>query len=75
MPLHPTVFATSRPKIHRYLALEAAPAELDVEMLVSPDKRTLLKSVAAAEFLISERTGEIDAEVIAAANDLRLIQR
>jgi phosphoglycerate dehydrogenase-like enzyme len=72
---HRTVFVTSRPTIHRELALAAAPRELDVEMLVSPDKPTLVRAVGDAEFLISERTGAVDADMIAAGSRLRLIQR
>ena len=44
-------------------------------MLVSPKKATLIESLADAEFLISERSGNVDADVIAAGTDLRLIQR
>lgn len=72
---HPTVFTTNRPRIHQELALEAAPVELDIEMLVSPDKATLIDAIPGAEFLISERSGDVDADVIAAGTDLRLIQR
>lgn len=72
---HRAVFTTNRPRIHRELALEAAPAELDIKMLVSPDKPTLIKALAGAEILISERTGLVDADVIAAGSELRLIQR
>ncbi len=72
---HRTVFTTDRPRIHRELALEAAPPELDIEMLVSPDRATLLGALRDAEFLISERSGVIDAEVVAAGSSLRLIQR
>ena len=72
---HRTVFTTDRPLIHRELALEAAPPRLDIEMLVSPDRATLIAALAGAEFLISERAGLIDAEVVAAGRELRLIQR
>jgi phosphoglycerate dehydrogenase-like enzyme len=44
-------------------------------MLRQPDKETLLPHLAGAEFFISERTGVIDAEMIQAAPNLRLILR
>jgi phosphoglycerate dehydrogenase-like enzyme len=72
---HHTVFVTSRAPVHQSMALAAAPEELDVVMLQDPDRDELLTSVQNAEFLISERAGRIDAEVIAAAGPLRLIQR
>ncbi len=72
---HRTVYVTSRPRIHRDLALAAAPAELDIEMLVSPAKADVASAVAGAEFLVSDRTGDIDADIIAAGTRLRLIQR
>ncbi len=75
MAVHRTVFVTDRPRIHRELARAAAPPELAVEMLVSPDRTALVRALAGAEFLISERSGVIDAEVIAAGSELRLIQR
>ena len=72
---HRTVFTTERPAVHRALALEAAPPALDVEMLVNPDRAELIEALNGAEFLISERVGVIDAEIIAAGRSLRLIQR
>jgi phosphoglycerate dehydrogenase-like enzyme len=55
--------------------LAAAPVELDIHMLRSPSREELLAQVAQAEFLISERSGPIDAEIIRAGKHLRLIQR
>jgi len=72
---HPTVFVTSRPPIHQRLALEAAPDELDVMMLVSPSTDEICAAVAEAEFLISERSGVIDSRIIDAGRGLQLIQR
>ena len=37
--------------------------------------RQLLRELAEAEFFVSERVGEVDAELIAAAPHLRMIQR
>jgi len=69
------VFVTTRPPVHQKLALEAAPEQIRVDLLVSPDKATVMQALAGAEFLISERSGEVDAEIIAAGTELRLIQR
>jgi phosphoglycerate dehydrogenase-like enzyme len=44
-------------------------------MLRRPQREEILHHLADAEFLISERAGEIDAELIAAGKKLRLIQR
>ncbi|NCG25183.1 MAG: hypothetical protein GWP47_13770, partial [Actinobacteria bacterium] len=56
--MHPTLFITSRPPVHRRLALEAAPSELDITMLVSPSPDEVLDAVRTVEpvFLVSERT-------------------
>lgn len=70
-----TVFTTERGLRHQQAALNAAPPELDITMLRQPDKATLLPHLAEAEYLISERTGIIDAELIQAAPRLKLIQR
>lgn len=44
-------------------------------MLANPARDEILRRLPQAEFLISERAGEIDAEMIAAGRRLRLIQR
>ena len=75
MSRHRTVYVTSRPQIHRDMALEAAPGALDIDLLVAPDKATIIEALAGAEFLVSDRAGDIDADIIAAGRDLRLIQR
>jgi phosphoglycerate dehydrogenase-like enzyme len=72
---HRTVFVTDRPPIHRRLALEAAPPELDVLMLVAPPPDEVADAVRKAEFLVSERSGPIDGSVVEAGRGLRLIQR
>ena len=55
--------------------MEAAPSELDVIMLRQPDRAELWPYLPGAEFLISERTGIVDADMIAAARHLKLILR
>lgn len=72
---HKVLFLTERSPLHQEAALKAAPAGLRVTMLRQPKEKVLLRELADAEFLISERAGEIDADIIAAAPNLRLIQR
>lgn len=72
----PTVlFLTDRGQWHQQVALEAAPPELAVTMLRRPPRKELLQYLAGTEFLISERSGRVDAGMIAAGGSLRLIQR
>lgn len=75
MDKHKTLFLTQRGLRHQQWALEAAPAELDITIRREISRADLLELLADAEFLISERTGVIDAEMIQAAPKLRLIQR
>ena len=44
-------------------------------LLRNPDKKMLINALREAEFLISERSGRIDKEIIQNAPQLRLIQR
>ncbi|MFC1960430.1 NAD(P)-dependent oxidoreductase [Chloroflexota bacterium] len=69
------VFTTLRSVRHQQAALKAAPDTLQVIMLENPDPALLREQLADAEFLISERSGIIDAGLIQSAPDLRLIQR
>lgn len=69
------LFITDRSPRHQQDALAVAPPECRVVMLRNPDRATLLAEIADAEVLVSERAGEIDATLIAAAPRLRLIQR
>jgi phosphoglycerate dehydrogenase-like enzyme len=72
---HPVLFLTDRGHRHQQAALTAAPPELAVTMLRRPPREEILGRLPGVEFLISERAGTIDAEMIAAGNKLRLIQR
>jgi phosphoglycerate dehydrogenase-like enzyme len=72
---HTTLFLTHRSKFHQQAALDVAPAELEVVMQRDPARDDILATLANAEFLITERSGVIDAEMISAASKLRLIQR
>lgn len=69
------LFLTERSPHHQQAALEAAPAEVAVTMLRAPARATILELLPQMDFLISERAGVIDAEMIAAAQRLQLIQR
>jgi phosphoglycerate dehydrogenase-like enzyme len=73
--VHKTVFTTERGLFHQQRALSAAPPELSITMLRQPDRHTLKTALADAEFLISERVGVVDADLIAHAKQLKLILR
>ncbi|MCC6147682.1 MAG: hypothetical protein IT308_08965 [Anaerolineaceae bacterium] len=75
MQKHPTLFLTHRALVHQKTALEAAPAELDVTIKRSPTKEEVIELLPEVEFLITERTGVIDADMMAAGKRLRLVQR
>ena len=75
MTKHKTLFLTQRGLQHQQWAMEGAPPELELIMRRGAGREELLALLAGAEFLITERTGVIDAEMIAAAPKLRLIQR
>ncbi|MGC9397934.1 MAG: 2-hydroxyacid dehydrogenase [Anaerolineae bacterium] len=75
MSKYSTLFLTHRSAFHQRAALESAPPELEITLLRDPDRREVLALLPEMEFLISERSGVVDAEMIAAAPHLRLIQR
>ena len=75
MVKHPTLFITHRGLYHQQAALEAAPPELDITVLRTPTLADVIAAVPGVEFLITERSGVIDADVIKAGTSLRLIQR
>ncbi len=72
---HLTLFLTHRSKFHQEAALAAAPDTLEIIMRRDPTCAEVLALLPDVEFLITERSGTIDAEMIAAAPKLRLIQR
>lgn len=72
---HRALFVTDRGQQQQQWALDGAPSELDVCMRRSPSKAELLALLPDMAFLISERSGVIDADMIAAGKNLRLIQR
>lgn len=69
------VFLTERSPRHQEEALAAAPSNLRVSILRNPKEQVLLREIADAEFLVTERSGEVDAALLAAAPKLRLVQR
>jgi len=72
---HSTLFLTQRSERQQQSALAAAPAKLDITMRRDPSRAEILRLLPEMEFLISERAGVIDAEMIAAGKKLKLIQR
>jgi phosphoglycerate dehydrogenase-like enzyme len=70
-----TVFTTERGARHQQHALSAAPDRLDITMLREPDQEAMRAALANAEYLISERVGAVDADLLAAAPALKLILR
>jgi phosphoglycerate dehydrogenase-like enzyme len=75
MSRYKVIFTTERGQRHQQAALEAAPEMLEITMLRQPDKSVLLSQLAEAEYFISERSGRIEAEMIRAAPELKLILR
>ena len=69
------LFISHRGERHQQAAISAAPEYFDITMKRSPSKEEVIALLPGKEFLISERTGDIDADIIAAGKDLRMIQR
>jgi phosphoglycerate dehydrogenase-like enzyme len=70
-----TLFVTDRGERHQQAALDAAPDVLDIVMRRAPTKDEIIALLPDMDFLITERTGKIDADIIAAGKKLKLIQR
>jgi phosphoglycerate dehydrogenase-like enzyme len=75
MTPYKTLFITHRGERHQRDVLAAAPPELEIIMRRSPSKAGIMALLTGVEFLITERSGEMDADIISAGKDLRLIQR
>jgi phosphoglycerate dehydrogenase-like enzyme len=75
MTRHPVLFLTQRGQRHQQAALDAAPPELDITIRRDPPREEILRLLPEMEVLITERVGVVDAELIAAGCNLRLIQR
>ncbi len=72
---HRTLFVTDRGAQQQQWALEGAPPELDIVVRRAPSKQEIIALLPEIEFFISERSGVIDADMIAAGKKLLLIQR
>ena len=68
------LFLTQRGLQQQQWALEGAPAELEISMRREPPRAEILQLLPEMDFLISERSGAVDAEMIAAGRRLRLLQ-
>jgi len=69
------LFLTHRGERHQESALAGAPQGFDVRILRDATRAEILRELPGKHFLITERSDVIDAEIIAAGRDLRLIQR
>lgn len=70
------LFLTARSERHQQAARAAAPPDIEqIHFLRSPSKAEILSAIPDADFLVSERSGVIDGEIIRAGARLRLIQR
>ena len=69
------LFITTRGQRHQKAAVEAAPQELEIVMRRNPSKQEVLELLPGMDFLISERSGAIDREIIEAGRNLKVIQR
>ena len=72
---HRTLFVTDRGQQQQQWALDGAPPELDIIMRRRPSQEEIIALLPDMEVFISERSGMIDAGMIAAGKNLRLIQR
>jgi phosphoglycerate dehydrogenase-like enzyme len=72
---HQVLFITHRGERHQKSALAGAPTGFEITMLHDPSKAEILKNISGKQFLITERSDMIDAEIIAGGKDLQLIQR
>jgi phosphoglycerate dehydrogenase-like enzyme len=70
-----TLFLTHRGLWQQQRVLESAPQELEITMLREASKAEIIRRLPDIDFLISEREDVIDADIIAAGRQLRLIQR
>ncbi len=69
------LLATNRPPVHQARAVALAPEGADVTVVSPPTREALLDTIADFDVLITERLGDIDAEIIKRGTRLRLIQR
>lgn len=72
---HKVLFTTQRGLRHQQSAIDSAPPQLEIIMRRDPSRAEMLELLPQVEFLISERVGVVDAELIAEGRNLKLIQR
>ncbi|WP_112322962.1 NAD(P)-dependent oxidoreductase [Oceanibium sediminis] len=69
------LIVTNRAPRHQEILKSAAPEGLAITTLEAPSREEILAHLPSADVLISERSGKVDAEMIAAGKRLKLIQR
>lgn len=69
------LFITHRGERHQQSALAGAPDGFEISMLRDPDQAEIIKHLPGKDFLITERSDTINAEIFAAGKELKLIQR
>lgn len=69
------LFVTHRGERHQKSAIAGAPQDFEITMLRDPIKAEIIKHLPGKQFLITERSDTIDAEIISNGKDLKLIQR
>ncbi len=69
------LFVTHRGERHQQSALDGAPSGFEITMSRDPQKAEIIQNLPGKQFLITERSDVIDADIIAAGKDLQLIQR
>jgi phosphoglycerate dehydrogenase-like enzyme len=69
------LWLTQRGERHQQWALEAAPPSLEVVIRREPPRDELRALLAAADYLVSERTGVVDSTLLDGAPRLKLVQR
>lgn len=72
---HKVLFITHRGERHQQAALAGAPKDFEITMLRDPSKQEIIQNLPGKEYIITERSEILDADIIAAGKDLRLIQR
>lgn len=73
--LYKTVFVTERSERHQQAMRDVTPPEIDLIILHVPDRDTLKHHLKDAIYLISERHGIIDADLLDSAPKLKMILR
>lgn len=72
---HQVIWLTKRSERHCQAVLDSAPYELDVKILTELDPDNLPDALEETDFIVSERTGMLTADVFSAAPKLRLVVR